>query len=282
MDGYVQNVKMIIMDEKFKDWLGKRVNTTSTLNQYCSVVNVFTKGYGKRWKSDQEMIDKMNNFIRDNPRITIRNIALKNLLEYMGKGKFKDKLIKVDKKPRKQIVKHMNIIQIRRLVKQTQNPKYKLLWMLLFDTGSRISAILNIKKKHILVDDDGMVKLVLLEKKTKQIRACYISETSGRLLKKYIKNKSNNDYLFVNETSNKNYYYTINRLLKKEGKKILGIDISLHWFRHSRIWNLYEQGHDILTIQKITGHKSLSTLQQYLLEAGMDSKKIIQKEHLWT
>ena len=81
-----------------------------------------------------------------------------------------------------------------------------------------------------------------------------------------------------NEEMIRRIYRKVNEEIQKRAMETLGKKLSTHWFRHSRIILLLEEGYDLRTIQKFTGHSSLNTLEWYLRQAGIDSKNIAIEE----
>jgi len=187
------------------------------------------------------------------------------------------------KQPEKSIIKkHLSLIEIKKLAENISEP-YNYIVKLQFELGCRIREVINIQRENITLDQmDNMLKISFQEK-GKKIRTVYVSSLElDKWLKQYVGSKG---YLFYQDTerTEENIRILYSNILfeeKKKGKEILDTDISTHWFRASRIIFLLEQGYDLRTIQRFTGHSSLELLEWYLRQAGFDSKAIIQKERV--
>lgn len=62
----------------------------------------------------------------------------------------------------------------------------------------------------------------------------------------------------------------------KAAAALLGYDgVSMHSFRRSRLTHLHEQGWGLHELKRVSGHKSLQQLQQYLgVEQGAVDEKL--------
>jgi len=126
--------------------------------------------------------------------------------------------------------------------------KYKLLIILQLSTASRISEILYIQKKDLELGDIPLVSIRVLKKrliKTKKGATCEVSHRKRtgvvdpkivNLLKEWIANLSDDDYIFSNPKTGKPY----SRVgVWEQYQAMMGS--TTHGFRHSRINYIYEE-----------------------------------------
>jgi integrase len=158
----------------------------------------------------------------------------------------------------------------------------RLIMMILYDTGMRISPIINLKVRKIREDNEG-VYIQGREKRGKLLKR-YLDVQTAKLLKSIIQNKQPNDYVF-RRIRNRwetwwECYYRLWKELKVESRKALeeGYGISFHWVRTSRAKELYDKYKDILEVKKFLGHSSITTTTRYIEEGELESAEIIKEE----
>ncbi len=140
----------------------------------------------------------------------------------------------------------------------------------LWDTGCRISEILNLKYKDCNLDN-GTFRIT--NTKTHEERVVVCSDATLEALKWYIQfnpKQSPDDYLFQSQKGGKLSRNTILKVfnkavkeLKKEGKIPEGRRITLHSLRHGRCVDLLEKGIPIDIVKEYLGHKTLDTTLFY-------------------
>ena len=86
-----------------------------------------------------------------------------------------------------------------------------------------------------------------------------------KIIQRYKKiNKSNELYLFLNnngsQITERGVRYVLDQIIKKTS---LNKSISPHVLRHSFATHLLNEGCDLLTVQKLLGHESISATQIY-------------------
>lgn len=104
----------------------------------------------------------------------------------------------------------------------------------------------------------------------------YISRVRPRLTKNNRKSRN----LFVNQCGKPLNTQIVSIIIKKCVQES-GINkhVTAHTFRHTFACILVKNGADITAIQKMLGHSSLKTTQQYLRMAGVEVKKEHKKTH---
>lgn len=137
---------------------------------------------------------------------------------------------------------------------------------MLYATGVRVGELVNIKLKDINKSDR---KILIFGKGSKERNVEY-GEYCEDILNKYIKEgrpsllKKENEYLFLNHLGDKlterGVRYILNDLIKKT---TITKNISPHMLRHSFATHLLNEGCDLLSVQKLLGHESISATQVY-------------------
>ena len=142
----------------------------------------------------------------------------------------------------------------------------RLLLEMLYATGVRVGELVNIKVSDI---DLGTRNILILGKGNKERYVIY-GEYCEEILKlflndgRFLLNKKNSDYLFLNKTggnlSERGVRYILDSLIEKTS---INKKISPHMIRHSFATHLLNEGCDLLTVQKLLGHESIKATQIY-------------------
>ena len=140
---------------------------------------------------------------------------------------------------------------------------------LLYSCGLRVSELINLKISDLFFNES----LIKVTGKGNKERFVPISNQSQLYINNYIKkirifnkiNKGFEDTLFLNERGSglsRVMIFIILKELKKQSniKKKIGP----HTLRHSFATHLIENGADLITIQKMMGHESITTTERYL------------------
>jgi len=158
----------------------------------------------------------------------------------------------------------------------------RLILELLYATGIRVGELVNIKISDI---DLGDRTIYILGKGNKE-RIVYFNEVTLKYLKKYLSNgrvklnKSNSPYLFLNNRGNQITTRGIQDVLDKIIKKTsLSKNISPHMIRHSFATHLLNEGCDLLSVQQLLGHDSLSATSIYTHVTTDRMKEVYLKSH---
>ena len=133
---------------------------------------------------------------------------------------------------------------------------------LFLNCALRLSELCNIKVSDIKDD------MLVVRGKGDKDRTVYLNEKCIKSLEEYkkIRNKNKSDYLFLSERKKKISKREVQYIVKKNiiDKKLDKNKYSTHKLRHTSATLLYKYGKvDISTIQKILGHKNISTTQIY-------------------
>ncbi|MDX1959752.1 MAG: tyrosine-type recombinase/integrase [Leptospiraceae bacterium] len=157
--------------------------------------------------------------------------------------------------------------EIKKILDSTYNLKHRLMLALLYSSGLRLSEVIHLKVRDL----DFSENLIRIKQgKGYKDRISVLSEKLIDDLKIISMNRKHSDILFPSnqqKIKGKDSYLssrTVEKIfencLLKSGIKKKG---SPHSFRHSFATHLLESGTDIHFIQKLLGHKNLSTTSIY-------------------
>lgn len=151
---------------------------------------------------------------------------------------------------------------------------------LLYATGVRVSELVNIK----IGDITGM-EIKVLGKGSKE-RIVQFGDYAKEALELYLENGyralnvKNSDYLFLNSNGGKLTTRGIRYILDKViVKTSINKKISPHMLRHSFATHLLNEGCDILSVQELLGHESLSTTAIYTHVTTDRLKEVYYRTH---
>ncbi len=154
----------------------------------------------------------------------------------------------------------------------------RLLIMLFYQTGMRLSEIINLKDSSIR---NGEIKV--LGKRNKE-RIIPISNNVRKVIQEYLLQKvtqfPNSNYFFITDSGNKMYekfvYRKVNyylSLVSSKQKK------SPHILRHTFATHMLNNGADLNAIKEILGHENLSATQVYTHNTFQKLKSIHKQSH---
>jgi integrase/recombinase XerD len=155
---------------------------------------------------------------------------------------------------------------------------------LLYSCGLRVSELIHLKVSDLFFKDS----LIKVTGKGNKERFVPISNQSQKYINNYINEirifskikKGSEDTLFLNERGSGLSRVMIFIILK-ELKSLSKINkkIGPHTLRHSFATHLIENGADLITIQKMLGHESITTTERYLHVSKKHLIESIMKYH---
>jgi site-specific recombinase XerD len=150
-----------------------------------------------------------------------------------------------------------------KLIDSIKNFKHQLMICLMYSAGLRVSELLNLKVKDLVIDKNyGYVR----NGKGGKDRLFILSRNLIPAIKKLIinENLTEESFLFISKRGKKYSQRTIQKIIDKVIKES-GIKrkIHPHTLRHSFATHLIENGYDITNVQCLLGHKSPETTLIY-------------------
>ena len=174
------------------------------------------------------------------------------------------------------------ILAIKANLKDIDNPRNYLLFVMGINLALRISDLLNLKVKDI-IDKTGNIKkyLHIQEGKTNRQAKIYINDTVKNALNYYLdkaKGIEPDTYLFKSERSNKKLDRVRAWGLIQKWTKEVGLEgerFGTHSLRKTWGYQARKQGLSIEQISEKLGHKSVTVTRRYI---GISQEEINQIE----
>ncbi|MEM1804917.1 MAG: tyrosine-type recombinase/integrase [Nanopusillaceae archaeon] len=268
--------------EEYKIWLELQGKSKNTIKTYSISIRKFLEYVSNVFLKDDIDID----FLKENLN---KNLIIKFLAEIKTKKnldpnsirlyirslssflKFLDRsdIIKDLKVPRvdKKLPKYITFDEFNRLLSFVKKKRDKLILLLLFYTGVRVSELVNLKKEDILIKE-GFIRVYGKGGKERMIP---IPKFLIEELNNYIQTLKD-EKLFNISTRQ------VERIVKKYAKLAnINKKVTPHVLRHSLATMLLSNGVDIRYIQEILGHSSLSITQIYTHVIPSKLKEIYEK-----
>ena len=148
---------------------------------------------------------------------------------------------------------------------------------LLYDSGARVSELVNLRVRDLRLDE---FPTVTLHGKGQKIRHVPIMSKTAEFLRKYISEnrldtpERQENSLFVNRQKQKLTRAGITYILDKYAD---GREMSPHTLRHTKAMHLLQSGVNIVYIRDILGHASVDTTEVYARADVEMKRKALEK-----
>lgn len=152
--------------------------------------------------------------------------------------------------------------EIKHILGCEKNPKHRLLLMLAYSSGLRVSEVVALKREHI----DVQRKTVLVHSgKGRKDRYTLLSDRAACFIKDYCTVYGINGWLFQGQPPSHHLSVRSAQSIFEKALKNARIQksVSIHSLRHTFATHLLESGTDIKYIQALLGHASLRTTERY-------------------
>ena len=152
--------------------------------------------------------------------------------------------------------------EIKKMLDMERNPKHRLLLMLVYSSGLRVSEAVVLKKEHI---DLSRKAVYIKTGKGRKDRCTVLSEKAALFLGEYYYSHSIETWLFPGQPSSRHLSIRSAQKIFEKAALRAGIikKTSIHGLRHTFATHLLENGTDIRYIQSLLGHASLRTTERY-------------------
>lgn len=159
--------------------------------------------------------------------------------------------------------------------------------LLLYNSGMRVSEMISLQGKDVILSDNGQCHLRIMGKGRKE-RTIPLWKTTTKYLIEYMNENSiqNNDFLLSGRTvehlTRSGARYRIECIVKKASEICLTLvnkSITPHTFRHSTAMSLLQAGIDISTIAIWLGHESIETTHKYMVADMKLKENALEKLH---
>ena len=155
----------------------------------------------------------------------------------------------------------------------------RLIMELLYATGIRVSELINIKIEDINIT----CKSIKVFGKGRKERIVFFNNICKDLLEEYIKESNDirkEDYLIINQKGNgittRGIAFIMDNVIKETSIKK---NVHPHILRHTFATHLLNNGCDLLTVQELLGHESISTTGIYTHVTMDHVREVYYKTH---
>jgi site-specific recombinase XerD len=179
-------------------------------------------------------------------------------------------------KKRKEIPRTFNQDEIAAIINSLKNKKHKVMLMLAYSSGLRVSEVVSLKTYEI---DSKRMIILIRQAKGKKDRMVSLSPVLLVMLREYALQYKPDKKGYLFEGSTKGTVYSTRSLHEviQAAKTKAGIikPGSIHALRHSFATHLIDKGTDVTMIQKLLGHNDIKTTLRYLHTSNKDLLKIM-------
>ena len=202
--------------------------------------------------------------------------------------------IKFKKSPQNSFIEHISLDGMQAILTEpdlnTLDGRRDLtLLTVMYDTGGRVSEIVDLSVRDVRIDNPATVKLlgkgskariVPLMSQTKELLALYLKEQ--RLTTAEVQSQP----LFFNRSHKKltraGMTYILNKyvdLARLKSPNLLANKITPHVFRHSKAMHLLQNGINLVYIRDLLGHSDISTTEIYARADAEMKRKALESAY---
>ena len=157
----------------------------------------------------------------------------------------------------------LSVDEVNRVINASSNIKHRVILMTTYSAGLRVSEVVRLELRHIVSS-----RMLILVEDGKGVKDRYtiLSKTLLENLRQYWQCYRPTKWLFPSPDPQKHISRSTAQKLFVSAKKKAAISKGrgIHTLRHCFATHLLEAGYDITTIQKLLGHRHLSTTLVYL------------------
>jgi integrase/recombinase XerD len=195
--------------------------------------------------------------------ISTQNTAINAIKFYFERVRRGERKVYFIERPMKdsKLPRVLSEVEISSMIQGTQNLKHRLMILLLYSSGLRLSELLNLR----LGDFDGeRLQVFVNGGKGRKDRYTLLSENVWRFILENLKMFSRGEYLFEGQTGGRYSARSVGRVVERAATAA-GIEknVTPHTLRHTFATHLLEQGVDLRYIQMLLGHESSKTTERY-------------------
>lgn len=196
----------------------------------------------------QEYINYLTKAGKSSNTVSTSGYAIKKFLSWKG---IDPKTMKLDIPPIKfREPRYRTLDEVNKVIDSCISPLETTLITLMFDTGARVSEILNLT----LDDIDWDAGMITVTRKGGRKDNINISDKSSDALKEWLKIRKFNSKRIFGDLD----YYSTWKMVKKIGKRA-NIELNPHIFRHSRAIHLLKNRVPVGVVSQHLGHRNIMT-----------------------
>jgi len=268
--------------KKFLQQLVLKAYSPSTIRTYRNEFGTFLQTLGKH-AAEKLTVQRIKDYLQychtqlklSENTLHSRINAMKFYYEQVLK---KEKFFWEIPRPNKpvQLPHIFNQDEITAIINSVTNKKHKVMLMLAYSGGLRVSEVVTIKTNNI---DSKRMTIFISRAKGKKDRIVTLSPVLLVMLREYALQykPDKKGYLFAGSTKGSSYSARSLQEVIQAAKNKAGVmkPGSIHSLRHSFATHLIEKGTDVTMIQKLLGHNDIRTTLRYLHTSNKDLLKII-------
>jgi integrase/recombinase XerD len=286
-------VNIEILIERFEEMLAADRNLSiQSISSYTSDIRKFAKNYDVLKTNKEDVLNYIEKNRSDGVKQStiLRGIsALKNFFKFLfEEGMIRtnpmvDISVKSKDKPLPKVLSQDEMMKLIEYFESNRDLKLKTMMHILYGAGLRISELVSLTLDSINIDPETQRMTLIVRGKGGSERWIPLNDVAARTIQEYLSLRKSQEYTgkFVFPSTSKSGHCTrqgFAKILKKLSCDV-GISpskISPHVVRHAFATHLLANGADILTIQKLLGHKDISTTQIYTHVANEQVKRIVE------
>ena len=291
MDKYIEKfIEYLKVQKNYSEFT--RINYEKDLIEYSNFLKDNNYSYDNMdYKKCTNYLIYLDNKKYKKTSVSRKLSSLRSFYKFLVLNDYTDNnpfiLISSPKKEKKipKFINYQGIDEIFEIpdIKTIEGQREKVILEILYGSGVRVSELVNIKIKDIDFKD----KTILIFGKGSKERVVSFGEMALDALNTYINNgrkeylgDKTSDYLIVGKNeenlTTRRIEQIIDNLIKKTSIKM---NITPHMFRHTFATHLLDQGCDLLAVQELLGHESLSSTEIYTHVSNEHLREVYYKCH---
>lgn len=258
--------------QQYSHWLQMRNYSLSTYKAYMGTIRKFWQFCEQRKHQDSfEKEDSVQTYLAYRKTVEKRDFSTVNG-DYSALMWFYKYILNRDwnvrklirPKKEKRLPKYISPQQVKLLIESTAYKKHRIMFLLFYSTGLRLSELRMLKWEDVKFDD-GVIHVQ--KGKGYKDRLVILQPEMEKMLRAYRTDQAEKQkYLFEGNTPNKviaprSVQWAFINARKKAG---LPNWVTPHVLRHSYATIVLKNGTDLLTLKELLGHKKLATTTRYL------------------
>ena len=267
-------------------------NYKKDLNEYNSFILSNKINYKNMdYNEAKEYVIYLNKKNDAKSTISRKLSSLRTFYKYLvlnNKVKSNPFLLVSSPKKEKRIPKFINYNNMEEIlnvpnIKTKEGQRERVILEVLYASGVRVSELVNIKLKDI---DFSNKNILILGKGSKE-RLVSFGDYALEYINLYLKEGRNllldgvkSDYLIVGKKSEKLTTRRVEQIIDDIIKRTsIKLNITPHMFRHTFATHLLDNGCDLLVVQELLGHASLSSTEIYTHVSNEHLREVYLKCH---
>ena len=267
-------------------------NYKKDLNEYNSfILNNKINYKNMDYNDAKEYVIYLNKKNDAKSTISRKLSSLRTFYKYLvlnNKVKSNPFLLVSSPKKEKRIPKFINYNNMEEIlnvpnIKTKEGQRERVILEVLYASGVRVSELVNIKLKDI---DFSNKNILILGKGSKE-RLVSFGDYALEYINLYLKEGRNllldgvkSDYLIVGKKSEKLTTRRVEQIIDDIIKRTsIKLNITPHMFRHTFATHLLDNGCDLLVVQELLGHASLSSTEIYTHVSNEHLREVYLKCH---